>query len=173
MKQKNMISIKKLATAGAAAGLLFRSAMPAFADFNLGFSNGDVEQSNSAFIFNGVSASSNTGNNNAGNLAVVSVGNDITTGNATTVVGVTNVANKNVAVDGCGCNDVNIGVGNGDLEQSNRVAVVNLVGASSDTGDNNAGNLAVLSVGNDIQTGNAGTGVSVTNVVNKNVAFSF
>lgn len=144
-----MISIKKLATVGAAAGLLFGSAMPVLAWDGFPGSG----QVNFARVWNNVTASSNTGGNSVnGN----SDNNAIVTGDAATIVGVSNKVNKNVSV-GCGCVDF----------QLNAARIGNRVSASSNSGYNSVnGN----SDDNVIVTGSAGTGVAVSNVVNKNVS---
>ena len=172
-----MISIKKLAVAGASAGLLFGSAMPAFAGHWRSSDDLVINQTNNAAITNNVLANSNTGNQSAGgggwsdslsedgdgghgghhsrgNLA-------LGTGDAGTVVEVLNVANSNVAgVDGCGCfDDVTI-------NQTNGATITNNVLANSNSGNQTLGggsNKALF-------TGNAFTGVAVSNIVNSNVA---
>ena len=142
-----MISIKRLATVGAAAGLLLASAVPAFANFD------GSGQLNFARVWNNVTASSNTGGNSVNGS---SDNNTVWTGNAGTLVGVSTVANKNVSV-GCGCVDF----------QLNSARVGNRVTASSNSGYNSING---SSDDNFIWTGDAGTGVAVSTVVNKNVS---
>jgi len=147
-----MISTKKLATIGAAAALFAATAMPAFA-----FGGGG--QLNFARIWNGIEAVSNTGGNNVnGDVEDESSTN---TGNAETLVGVTNLANKNVNISSCGC----------DSFQLNSARIGNRVLAVSNTGENNVNGEVEDESSTD--TGNATTGVLVTNVVNKNVSFGF
>jgi len=88
-----MISIKKLATVGAAAGLLLASAMPAFAWH---WSDDDlvVSQGNTAIVNNNVGAVSNTGLNGVGGGKFVMV----KTGDAYSDAVVINTVNKNVAI---------------------------------------------------------------------------
>jgi len=86
-----MISIKKLATVGAAAGLLAASALPVLADDEL-----EVEQENKAYVRNDVDSEANTGKNDIGGGRVVIM----RTGDAFSWPTVTNVVNKNVAVVG-------------------------------------------------------------------------
>ena len=147
-----MISTKKLATIGAAAALFAATAVPAFA-----FGGGG--QLNFAEILNGVVAGSNTG----GNIieGEVEDGSSVKTGDAGTLVGVTNVANKNVNVSGCGCRSF----------QMNSAGVLNEVLAGSNTGGNIIG--GEVEDGSSVKTGDATTGVVVANVVNKNVSFGF
>lgn len=146
-----MISTKKLVTIGAAAALFAATAVPAFAN---GFGGGQL---NFAHIWNGVSASSNTGGNVVS--GEVEDGSSVRTGNAATGVEVTNLANKNVKV------------GWGGSFQLNSAHVGNMVSASSNTGRNVVG--GEVEDGSSVGTGNASTGVVVTNVVNKNVSVGF
>ena len=91
-----MISIKKLAVTGAVAGLMLASAVPALA-------HGTI-QKNWANVNNNISASSSTGDNQIKSWDGKVKGSSIKTGDAGTLVGVSTVANKNVAVNGgCGC----------------------------------------------------------------------
>ena len=145
-----MISTKKLATIGAAAALFAATAMPAFA-----FGGGG--QLNFARIWNGIEAVSNTGGNNVNGEVEDNSSTD--TGDAATGVAVTNLANKNLNVSTCGCSGF----------QLNSARIGNMVGAVSNTGENNVNG----EVEGSTDTGNATTGVLVTNVVNKNVSFGF
>ena len=155
-----MISIKKLATVGAAAGLLAASALPVLA---WGSDDLDITQKNKAYVKNDITATSNTGGNKIKANDDVK-GGKIKTGDAFTGVDVTNVLNSNEAtVDSCECfNDVTI-------NQKNKAKVKNYVTADSNTGDNK------IKAGDDvkwgkIKTGDAFTGVSVSNILNSNVA---
>src|SRR3990170_513335 len=100
--------------------------------------NTQVTQNNTANITNNVNVSADTGKNDANKNTGGDV--DITTGNASTTVGVSNTANANVA-------DVDV---------------------DSDTGKNDANANTGGSVS--ITTGNADTTVAVANTANKNVA---
>jgi hypothetical protein len=155
VKQK-MISVKKLATVGAAGGLLLASTMPAFAFGGHHGGGSSLEQENkNTNVTNTVSASSNTGNNtSSGGHHWWGGGNSITTGDASTYVDVLNKVNKNkVELPSCRCFK--------KVEQENKnTNVTNTVSASSNTGYN---------TGKNITTGAASTGVIVTNVVNKNI----
>lgn len=164
-----MISVKKLATIGAAAGLLLGSAIPAFADH---WDDLNINQTNQADIENNILANSNTGNQSIGDGGwsfpfcdgdpCDSEGNfALGTGNAATVVEVANVANSNDAdVDSCGCfDDVTI-------NQTNTANIGNNILANSNSGNQSFGDGSNLA----IHTGNAFTGVAVANVVNSNVA---
>ncbi len=162
-----MISTKKLATIGAAAALFATTAMPAFAYHRSGV---NLDQSNSAFVMNNVDANSNTGDN------TLRGSGRIRTGDAATVVDVTNLVNSNDAtVNTCGCR------GKVDVDQTNRAFVMNNVDANSNTGDNSVRgsrhhhDSEYSSFGggygsSSIKTGDAFTGASVTNLVNSNVA---
>ncbi len=146
-----MISTKKLVTIGAAAALFAATAVPAFAGH---FGGG---QFNFAGIRNSIVAGSNTGNNNV--KGEIEHGGSTKTGDATTVVGVSNIANKNVNVSSCGCKN----------SQKNVALIGNSVVAGSNTGNNNVRG----EVEGSTSTGDAGTGVVVSNVVNKNVNVGF
>src|SRR3990167_9861315 len=155
-----MISVKKLATVGAAAGLLLASAMPVLASHS---DDLDITQKNKAYVKNGITATSNTGGNKIKAVDDVK-GGKIKTGDATTGVEVINLLNSNEAtVDACECfDDVTI-------NQKNKAKVKNYVTADSNTGDNK------IKAGDDvkwgkIKTGDAFTGVSVSNILNSNVA---
>jgi len=125
------MNIKKIAITAAAAGMMLSAAVPALAAVNIGVGNGDIEQSNSALVSNRTWTSSNSGRNL--NLGGGFQSNK--TGNANSASVVKNDVNLNV-VDGCGCNGVNIGVGNGDIEQSNGAFVSNKTATTSNTGGN-------------------------------------
>ena len=170
-----MISIKKLATVGAAAGLLFGSAMPAFAGHWRSSDDLNINQTNGATVDNSVLANCNTANQTMGgggghNALSTNGGGGghrgsrdnlaIGTGDAETGVWVDNKVNKNIAkVDACECfDDVTI-------NQTNGATVTNRVLANSNTGNQALGG----GPNKAIHTGNALTGVSVTNLVNKNV----
>ena len=86
-----MISIKKLATVGAAGGLLLASAVPAFALFD---DDLVIGQGNTAIVTNNVGANANTGLNGVGGGKIVVVW----TGGAQSQATVSNVVNKNVAI---------------------------------------------------------------------------
>jgi len=174
---KNMISIKKLATVGAAAGLLFGSAMPAFAGHWRSSDDLIINQTNNADIQNRVFANSNTGNQSiggggGGSLSLNEDGDGdhgrrsrgnfaLRTGDAETGVLVENIANSNdVEVSGCGCfDDVTI-------TQTNGATINNGVFANSNSGNQTLGRGSNKA----IRTGNALTGVAVANLVNSNVA---
>src|SRR3972149_795068 len=151
-----MISIKKLATVGAAAGLLLASAMPAFAWH---WSDDDlvVSQGNTAIVNNNVGAVSNTGLNGVGGGKVVMV----KTSDAVAIAGASTTANKNVAVvAGCNCfDDVTIG-------QGNTAIVNNNVGAVSNTGLNGVGGGKFVMV----KTGDAVAIAGASTTAKKNVA---
>jgi hypothetical protein len=144
-----------------------------------------VTQTNTANISNNVSVTSNTG----GNKANSNTGGDVSvsTGNATSNVGISNTANSNAAdVSGCNCSgDVNATIsGNGansknDLKletesktwvtQNNTANVSNNVDAYLTTGKNEANKNTGGGVS--IETGNAeANNITVHNAVNKNVA---
>lgn len=158
------MNIKKIAITAAAAGMMLSTAVPAFAAVNIGLGNGDIEQSNWAFVSNRVRTSSNTGGNaNFGGGIFADQTNR--TGNAHSASVVKNDVNLNV-VEGCGCTGVNVGVGNGDIEQNNGAVVVNRVRTSSNTGRNaNFG----LWADQTNRTGNAGSLGVVSNTVNTNI----
>lgn len=142
-----------------------------------------VTQNNTANITNNVNVSADTGKNDANKNTGGDV--DITTGNATTTVGVSNTANANVAdVNGC-CvgdlnvtisgngaksdNEANVGVANSTwVSQNNYAKIKNNVDVDSDTGKNDANANTGGSVS--ITTGNADTNVAVSNTANKNIA---
>jgi len=142
-----------------------------------------VVQSNTANINNNVSSSSNTGNNDANDNTGGDV--NIDTGDATTDVSVTNVANSNAAsVDNCCQNDVDVTIsGNGTgstndaalaltntttLFQTNEANVSNNVDADSHTGNNDANDNTDGNVR--IDTGNAETSVTLSTLANANSA---
>lgn len=144
-----------------------------------------VDQSNSTLIFNGVLTGSNTGNNTAngntgGNVSVQS-------GSATTTVNTTNTGSANSAkAPDCGCptpattvnvekNGVNsdntVFVANFNkrtINQGNRSATINLIGARSRTGNNRAnGNTGGGNV--TVKSGNGTTTVNTTNTGSSNI----
>jgi hypothetical protein len=143
-----------------------------------------VSQTNSSNIVNNVSANSTTG----GNKADKNTGGDVTvaTGDAKTVVSVSNAANTNTAdVANCNCDqDANVKIsGNGadsknnaklelggstTVAQQNNSSVKNMVDANSSTGNNNAGK----NTGGDVlvTTGDAFTHVDTQTSANSNWA---
>jgi len=143
-------------------------------------------QDNNAYIDNDVNAKSNTGKNDANRNTGGDV--EVTTGNATTMVDVSNTANANWAQVGGNSNAGNGLVslkilGNGAdsdnaivlaldnstvLSQDNNARIDNDVDAKSNTGENDANR----NTGGDvvIDTGNAKTDVMVDNAVNFNYA---
>src|SRR3989344_7612947 len=145
--------------------------------------NTQVTQNNTANITNNVNVSADTGKNDANKNTGGDV--DITTGNATTTVGVSNTANAKVAdVKGCcvgdlnvkisgngakSTNEANVGVSNTTyVDQDNYAKIKNNVDVDADTGKNDANGNTGGSVS--ITTGNADTTVAVANTANKNVA---
>lgn len=192
---------KKISVGLASFALFVNTAAPVFAgEINLEVSgngadshsttsvqsgnNTVVSQTNSSNIVNNVSANSNTG----GNKADKNTGGDVTvaTGDAKTVVSVSNAANTNTAdVANCNCNlDANVKVsGNGadsknnaklelggstTVAQQNNSSVKNMVDANSSTGNNNAGK----NTGGDVivATGDAFTHVDTQTSANSNWA---
>src|SRR3989344_1822083 len=142
-----------------------------------------VQQNNTANITNNVDVSADTGKNDANKNTGGDV--DITTGNATTTVGVSNTANANVAdVNECCVGDLNVKIsGNGAksdndatvrvanrtwVDQNNYAKIKNDVDVDSDTGKNDANGNTGGSVS--ITTGNSSSDVAVSNTANKNVA---
>jgi len=142
-----------------------------------------VQQNNTANITNNVDVSADTGKNDANKNTGGDV--DITTGNATTTVGVSNTANSNVAdVNECCVGDLNVKIsGNGAksdndanvrvanrtwVDQNNYAKIKNDVDVDSDTGKNDANGNTGGSVS--ITTGNSSSDVAVSNTANKNVA---
>lgn len=144
-----------------------------------------VTQSNTSNITNNVSASANTGGNDANRNTGGNV--SIDTGNATTNVSVSTATNLNSAqVSPCGACTGNTTVeisGNGDrsdnnldlnankttsVYQLNDAYINNDVDASAKTGKNDANSNTGGSVS--IDTGNATTNVSVSNKANANLA---
>jgi len=116
-----------------------------------------VQQSNAAVVINSVVTASNTGGNTAKGNTGDEVG--IGTGNAKTLITITNSLNNNEAkLVGCGCEDkesevvikengtksdnavVVVEVDKQEVEQVNEAAVENGVGAVSNSGDNTAKN---------------------------------
>src|SRR3989344_5440300 len=201
---------KKVATAIATGALLFNTALPAFADVTLEISgngadtynkaevdvnqNRTVVQSNEANISNNVTATADTGDNDANRNTGGSVSVD--TGNATTKVDVSNAANSNEAELECCEADVDVLIsGNGDnstnkveldvndprhhrghddeflgtgIFQENEAKIDNDVTAKADTGDNDANRNTGGTVS--IDTGDAETKVGVDNMINFNWA---
>ena len=201
---------KKVATAIATGALLFNTALPAFADVTLEISgngadtynkaevdvnqNRTVVQSNEANISNNVTATADTGDNDANRNTGGSVSVD--TGNATTKVDVSNAANSNEAELECCEADVDVLIsGNGDnstnkveldvndprhhrghddeflgtgIFQENEAKIDNDVTAKADTGDNDANR----NTGGDVSvtTGDAKTTVDILNQANANSA---
>lgn len=143
-----------------------------------------VSQKNDADVKNDINVSSNTGNNSASKNT--GGNSSIDTGDSKTVVDVKNELNSNVLnVDNCNCDtDALIKVANNGYEsdnsanlelsnktvvaQENNADVKNKINADSSTGDNelnkNTGG------DNSITTGNAWTGVQVSNEANSNWA---
>ena len=153
-----MISIKKLATVGVAAGLLAASALPVLA-------NGDgIEQENKGTkVKNDITATSNSGGNKIKAYDDVK-GAKIKTGDATTIVEVLNKVNSNKLIAPCECVD-----GEDGIEQENKwTKVKNYVTADSNTGDNKIKSSSDDVKWAKIKTGDAYTGVSISNYVNKN-----
>ena len=135
-----------------------------------------VGQSNNSTIVNGVTAKSDTGDNQANK----NTGGDtsVDTGKATTTVGITVDGSSNEAnLPDCGCPDDDLDVvvkgnGNGSTNkvkvfdadltlvwQKNKSVVINDVYAKSDSGDNEANKNTGGNV--DVTTGNAKTGVTI------------
>ena len=152
------MNIKKIAITAAAAGVMLSAALPAFA-------NGDgfllVKIKNWAKVKNVVVTTANTGGNDIHGKIVV--GGDIDTGNADAGALVTNTVNSNL-VDLCDCLD---GDGAAIVKIKNGAKVKNVVITTANTGDNSIHGKVV--VGGDINTGDAGAGALVDNVVNTNI----
>jgi hypothetical protein len=191
---------KQIATGIATVSLLLNVVTPAFASTSLEISgNGSdssnttqvsvsqntvVSQTNEAKISNDIDADANSG----GNSASRNTGGDVSvdTGNAKTLVGVSNTANSNVAeVDNCDCaldaevlisgngagseNEALLGLeSNTVVAQSNEADIDNKVYADASTGDNSADR----NTGGDVEvlTGNAFTLVDILNEANSNSA---
>src|SRR3989344_3930635 len=191
---------KKVATAIATGALLFNTALPAFADETLEISgngadtynkaevdvnqNRTVVQSNEANISNNVTATADTGDNDANRNTGGGV--SVTTGDAKTTVDILNQANANsakISGDGEGGSLSARILGNGAdsynkieldynksvvVDQSNSARVENDVYAKADTGDNDANRNTGGTVS--IDTGDAETKVGVDNMINFNWA---
>jgi len=143
-----------------------------------------VSQTNSSNITNNVNANSNTGGNDANKNTGGNVSVD--TGNASSLVGITNTANTNAAeVTNCNCEqDAEVKIsGNGadsdnyaklnlggttHVAQGNYSAVVNSVNTDAKTGNNDANR----NTGGDVEvmTGNALTHVELETTANSNWA---
>lgn len=145
-----------------------------------------VSQSNAASVTNTVSVKSNTGNNSANRNTGGEV--KVDTGDASAKVGITNVANSNVAnVAGCCTNGGSSSVlnsGNGDssdntaklnknnstaLSQNNVAEIANFVSVDSNTGKNEANR----NTGGDVsvKTGNSDVNpIVIKNQANQNSA---
>jgi len=191
---------KKIASAVAAGAIMFNVALPVLAqstslvvtgngadsdnDVNLTqVSTTTVVQNNVANISNDVDADSDTGGNDANYNTGGAVA--ISTGDASTGVGISNTANTNTAVvEGCCETDVDVELsGNGynsnntanltlvnstDVFQENYAKIKNEVDADSDTGDNDANYNTGGPVS--ISTGDADTVVLIENTANANSA---
>ncbi len=191
---------KQIATGIATVSLLLNAVAPVFASTTLEISgNGAdsanttqvsvsqttvVSQTNEANISNDVNANANSG----GNSASRNTGGDVSvdTGNATTLVGISNTANSNVAdVENCDCaldaevlisgngagsdNEALLGLLSSTIvAQSNKADIDNKVNADATTGDNRANR----NTGGDVEifTGNAAAEVEILNEANSNSA---
>lgn len=153
-----MISIKKLATIGAAGGLLLASAVPALAfgdgDFTFNFNKGAVS--------NLVVTKANTGLNSIGSGEDVD-DSGIGTGDAGAIAEVKTVLNSNIN-GSCGC------LGDSATVNINKGFVGNSVFTKSNTGLNSMGANDDVS-SSAILTGNALSASVVTSVVNTNINF--
>jgi len=153
------MNFKKIAITAAAAGVMLSAAMPALANGDGGFLL--VKIKNWAKVKNIVITTANTGGNDIHGKIVV--GGDIDTGDAFAGADVSNTVNTNL-VDLCDCLD---GDGAAIVKIKNGAKVKNVVITTANTGDNSIHGKVV--VGGDIDTGEAGAGALVTNVVNTNV----
>ncbi len=145
-----------------------------------------VNQGNETLFVNGVLAGSGTGGNTAnGNTGGGNV--NVTSGNATTNITINNGGSSNdAALPDCGCQTPNTTVNvdkNGvnskttvkvvnsntrTVNQGNRSAFINLVGARSRTGNNKAnGNTGGGNV--NVKSGNAVTNINIDNAGSSNV----
>ncbi len=143
-----------------------------------------VSQNNNATVNNNIKANSSTGGNDANKNTGGAVSVD--TGNAKTLVSVTNAANTNAAhVENCNCDtdatvkisgngadstnntSLNLG-GNTVVAQGNESSIKNNIDASSKTGYNEANR----NTGGDVEifTGNALTQVEANTAANSNMA---
>jgi hypothetical protein len=192
---------KKIAVVIASSAMLLNTALPAFAATTEIIISGNgadssntagvtvsnstqVSQTNTSNIVNNVSANSNTGGNEANKNTGGSVSVD--TGNAKTVVGVSNTTGSNVAdVQNCNCStDALVEIsGNGAesknttglkltdkvvVAQKNDSDVFNHVDADAKTGSNEANKNTGGSV--EISTGNALTKVELSTTAGSNIA---
>src|SRR5579872_4784228 len=127
-----MVSMKKVGTVAAAAGLFAASAMPAFASVNLGVGNGNTLQQNNGDVTTNVAQHSSTGKNGAS--SVFGGDNSVKTGDASNVAVIGTSVNSN---SGNGHN-VNGGFLNGNTAQQNNGDVTTNVDQHSSTGKNGA-----------------------------------
>ena len=199
--EKNIMNYKKvLVSAAAGVSLLLNTAMPVFAGTTLVISgNGSdsdneakidvdqtttVTQTNETSISNNVNATASSGGNSASRNTGGAVLVD--TGDATTDVKVTNLANSNEAtVDCCMANsDMDVLIeGNGadsknkakldidsstNLYQTNDAKITNKVNADATSGENRANR----NTGGDVEilTGKASTDVDIETAANSNSA---
>lgn len=188
---------KRIVSAAASAAILLNALTPAFAATTLeitGNTNDDntvslnqnnttsVSQNNNASVTNVITATANTGDNDANRNAGGDV--SIDTGSADVNVAVDNQLNTNVAdverCNGCGVGDVavnisgnanddntaNVGVTNTTVAtQTNNADVYNDVYTSSNTGGNRTNK---NTGGVEVNTGDASTDTTVTNTLNNN-----
>ncbi|MBI3282643.1 hypothetical protein HYZ70_01030 [Candidatus Curtissbacteria bacterium] len=163
-----MISIKKLATIGAAAGLLAASAMPVFADGPF------ILQKNKGKVINIVTTTANSGGNlnvaeNGSDGLAINKDNSIDTGNAIATSTVKTALNTNIVKADCGCLD------DGTVIQLNKWGkVVNVVDTTANSGLNanvaeNGSDGLAINKNNSINTGNATATSTVKSIVNTNV----
>jgi len=167
-----MISIKRLATVGAAGALLLASAVPVLASDRHHRSNDElnINQGNLAIVVNDVDNTADTGDNSIGGRHSGGSGR-IVTGDALADVLVQTTANENSAtVDvRCDCfDDVSV-------NQGNLAFVWNDVDNKADTGDNSVSGGSSSrhhhkSGGSVIRTGDATAIGTVQTLVNRNVA---
>lgn len=160
----------------------------AFSDTNVTVNNTEnttVNQTNATLIVNAVHASSSTG----GNDANFNTGGDvkINTGDATTRVKIENTGSSNDAtLPDCGCpeptttvkvkdngafSDNDVKVNNGKktpVNQGNASAIINLVGASSGTGWNDANHNTGGDQQTTVKTGKSKTKVKINNTGSSN-----
>src|SRR3989344_4423979 len=155
------MNIKRIAITAAAAGMMLSTAVPAFAN-HWNWNNGDVDieiDNEDTNVTNDLTTQANTGFNKVVGWGWFGSGS-ITTGNALATSEVGNVVNSNL-VDLCGClgdfDDVDIDIDNDDTNVTNNLTT------QANTGFN-----MVLKKGT-INTGGAGAGAFVSNVVNTNV----
>ena len=153
--------MKKIGTVAAAAGLFAATAMPAFADVNVGVGNGNALQTNLAPVVTTVSQGATTGSNFAG--CVICGSNVVSTGSASNVAVVGTSVNSHSGMS----NNVNIGLLNGNKAQTNIAPVSTTVAQGASTGGNAA--LSAISGANGVVTGSAFNGASVVTMVNSSV----